>query len=93
LFSRESILTVWRLSTAIRTERMPEETNDHMAASDLQIRDGITFEWIDDPSTPNPRWRARMSRQVFAALVKEKLGTDRGDSCPAPRRRKQNALP
>lgn len=51
-----------------------------MAIADIQVREGITFEWLDDPSTPNPRWRARMSRQVFAALVKEKLGADHGDS-------------
>ena len=70
-----------------------------MALPDIRVRDWITFEWIDDPSTPNPRWRARMSREVFAALVKEKLGTDRGgsffttpprraaDHFPRPRRR------
>jgi hypothetical protein len=57
--------------------------------SDIQIRDGITFEWLDDPSMPNPRWRARMSRQVFAALVKEKLGADHGSSfLTAPPRRR-----
>ena len=63
-----------------------------MAASEVEIREGVTFEWLDDPSTPNRRWRARMSREVFASLVKEKLGPDRGDSFlvpPAPRRRKQ----
>jgi hypothetical protein len=67
-----------------------------MPASDANIREGIVFEWIDAPSTPNRRWRARMSRQVFASLVKEKLGADQGDSLltpPAPHRRNQNALP
>ena len=44
-----------------------------MALPDIRVRDGITFEWIDDPSTPNPRWRARMSRAVFAELVEQKL--------------------
>ena len=64
--------------------------------ADIQVREGIKFEWLDDPSTPNRRWRARMSRQVFASLVKEKLGVDHHDSPltpPAPRRRKPNALP
>ena len=67
-----------------------------MPASDANIREGIVFEWLDAPSTPNRRWRARMSRQVFASLVKEKLGVDHDDSPllpPASRRRKQNALP
>lgn len=62
-----------------------------MAIAKIQIRDGITFEWLDDPSTPNPRWRARMSRQVFAALVNEKLGVDHGKpflTVPPRRRRK-----
>ena len=44
-----------------------------MALPDIRVRDGITFEWLDDPSTPNRRWRARMSREVFAELVKQKL--------------------
>ena len=64
--------------------------------ADIQVREGINFEWLDDPSTPNRRWRARMSRQVFASLVMEKLGVDHHDSPltpPAPRRRKPNALP
>jgi len=67
-----------------------------MASRDIQVRDGINFEWLDAPSTPNRRWRARMSREVFAALVTEKLGASRGDSFltkPAPHRRKQAALP
>ena len=65
-----------------------------MAETDFKIREGITFEWLDAPSTPNRRWRARMSREVFAALVKEKLGPDRGDSFLKPqssRRKKRNA--
>ena len=64
--------------------------------ADIQVREGINFEWLADPSTPNRRWRARMSRQVFASLVKEKLGVEHDDSpltSPAPRRRKPNALP
>ena len=68
-----------------------------MPTADIQVREGITFEWLDAPSTPHRRWRARMSREVFAALVKEKLGTDCGDSFltkpAAPRRKKQSALP
>lgn len=44
-----------------------------MPLPDIRVRDGITFEWLDDPATPHPRWRARMSREVFAALVNEKL--------------------
>ena len=71
--------------------------NQPRTMSNIQVREGINFEWLDDPSTPNRRWRARMSREVFAALVIEKLGADRGDSFltnPAvPRRRKQGALP
>lgn len=61
-----------------------------MAMGDIQVREGINFEWLDAPSTPNRRWRARMSREVFARLVKEKLGTDRGDSflTTPPRRRR-----
>ena len=64
--------------------------------ADIQVREGINFEWLDDPSTPNRRWRARMSREVFASLVKEKLGVDHGDfplPPPASRRKKPNALP
>jgi hypothetical protein len=44
-----------------------------MATADIQVREGITFEWLDAPSVPNRRWRARMSREVFAELVKQKL--------------------
>ena len=62
-----------------------------MAETDFEVREGITFEWLDAPSTPNRRWRARMSREVFAKLVKEKLGTDMGKSFlkPPPRPRRK----
>ena len=53
-----------------------------MAMADIQVREGISFEWLDDPSTPNRRWRARMSREVFAALVKEKLGIALAETRP-----------
>lgn len=58
-----------------------------MASPDIQIRDGIAFEWLDHPTTPNRRWRARMSRSVFATLVKEKLGVELADAARASRRR------
>ena len=53
-----------------------------MAMGDIQVREGINFEWLDEPSTPNRRWRARMSREVFAALVKEKLGIAPAETRP-----------
>jgi hypothetical protein len=67
-------------SLRLRRERTRQVRSGKATLANIQIRDGITFEWLDDPSTPNPRWRARMSRQVFAALVEEKLGADHGDS-------------
>lgn len=74
----------------MRRETTRQVRSGKTALANIQVRDGITFEWIDDPSTPNPRWRARMSREVFAALVKEKLGPDRGDSfATVPRRRRK----
>ena len=53
--------------------------------ADIQVREGINFEWLDDPSTPNRRWRARMSRAVFADLVKQKLKIGPGVPSAAPR--------
>jgi hypothetical protein len=78
-------------SLCLRRERTRQAHSGKATLANIQIRDGITFEWLDDPSMPNPRWRARMSRQVFAALVKEKLGADHGSSfltAPPRRRRK-----
>jgi hypothetical protein len=62
-----------------------------MPLPEIRVREGIVFEWLDAPSTPNRRWRARMSREVFAKLVKEKLGTDHtNSSLTAPPRRGSN---
>ena len=37
------------------------------------ILPGMDFQWIDPEGTPNRRWRARMTREVFQQVVNIRL--------------------
>jgi hypothetical protein len=64
-------------------------------SADFKPREGVTFEWIDPPGTLHRRWRARMHRDVFVQLVRERLGIEHPamERPQRPRRQKTNFKP